>query len=161
MIESVIPLIPHSEQLPNVSESWCLTRDGDPYVYAMSRRHYSVRNYRRPRQRLFVGPGRKIVLLSKAGDAIFVWRKFNDAIQPPQAGYNCSIFRNEGAKVSSALILEAVQIVFAKWGRDRCYTVVNPAKVRSSNPGCCFIKAGWRKCGTSKTGKLILEFPVR
>lgn len=151
-------LIPQSEQLPAVSAHWCLTRDGDQYGYEMARRHYSARNYRNQRQRLFVGPGRKLVLLSNNSKALFVWRKFIDDIQPPQSGYNCAIFRNEGNVLSSILIREAVYVVFKLWSRDRCYTLVNPTKIKSKNPGCCFKKAGWHPCGISKNGKIILEF---
>ena len=126
----------------------------------MARRHYSARQYREPRQRLFVGPGRKLVLLSSDGNALFVWRRFIDGTVPPQHGHNCALFRNEGHVLSSTLIREAVQIVFDRWGPDRCWTFVNPLRIRSTNPGCCFIKAGWRRCGVSKTGKLILEYTL-
>lgn len=158
----MISLLPQSEQLLKASEHWCLTRDGDPYGYDISRRHYSTRHYRAQRQRLFVGPGKKLVLLSKDGTALFVWLQFKDACQPSQTGYCCSIFRNEGNELSSSLIIEAVEIVFDRWGRARCYTLVNASKVRSSNPGCCFKKAGWKAAGRSKGGKLIfaLETPI-
>ncbi len=141
-----------------MSEHWYLTRDGDEYGYEMAQRHYSARKYREQRQRLFVGPGRKLVLLSGDGSALFVWRHFICDIQPRQDGYNCAIFRNEGGILSSLLIREAVNVVHDLWGRARCWTLVNARKVRSSNPGCCFIKAGWKRCGTSKTGKLIFEY---
>lgn len=157
-ILGITSLFPQSDQLPSVSEHWCLTRDGDPYAYDIMRRHYSAIKYKRPRQRLFVGPGKKIVLISKDGTAIFAWRRFIDKIQPPQKGHNCCVFRNEGKTLSSLLIREAVDVVFEKWGRDRCYTLVNPNRVRSSNPGFCFLMAGWTRCGKCKTGKLILEF---
>jgi hypothetical protein len=150
-------LIPQAEQLPSVSTHWCLTRDGDAYGYELARRHYSARNYKTQRQRLFVGPGRKLVLLSKDGTSLFVWRAFKDDTQPPQAGWNCALFRNEGTELSSGLIKEAVEVVFKHWGRARCYTLVNAKKIRGTNPGCCFKKAGWRQCGQSKTGKLIFE----
>lgn len=153
----MLSLIPQSEQLPYASEHWRITRDGDPYGYDLSRRHYSARTYREQRQRLFVGPGRKLVLLSNDGAALFVWRHFKDDCQPPQTGHNCAMFRNEGDTLSSQLIREAVQVVFDSWGRDRCYTLINSKRIRSTNPGCCFIKAGWRRCGVSKTGKIILE----
>lgn len=154
----MISLFPQSEQLPQVSAHWYRTRDGDPYGYDLMRRHYSSRNYRVQRQRLFVGPGRKLVLLSDDADALFVWRNFICDIQPPQDGYNCAVFRNEGETLSSLLISEAVNVVHELWGRERCWTLVNPTKIRSTNPGCCFLKAGWKRCGTSKTGKIILAF---
>lgn len=146
-------------QLPRASKHWCFTKDGDDYGYELARRHYSARNYRQQRQRLFVGPGRKLVLLSVDGMALFVWRDFICDIQPPQKGYNCAIFRNEGITLSSVLIREATEIVYERWGRSRCWTLINPSKIRSSNPGCCFIKAGWNRCGVSKTGKVILSLP--
>jgi hypothetical protein len=34
---------------------------------------------------------------------------------------------------------------------------VNPEKIRSVNPGCCFKKAGWKQCGITKGGILIFE----
>jgi len=39
---------------------------------------------------------------------------------------------------------------------ERLYTFVNPRKIRSSNPGYCFLKAGWRKCGITKWQKLVI-----
>lgn len=150
-------LFPQSEQLPKLSEHWCLSRDGDVYAYDISRRHYSTRRYRTPRQRLFVGPGHKLVLLGADGRSLFVWRAFKDDAVPAQTGYNCALFRNEGPVLSSILIEEAVAIVFERWGVNRCYTLVNPGRIRSSNPGYCFQRAGWLKCGLTKTGKQILE----
>jgi len=143
--------------LRRASEHWCICRDGNHHCLAMSRRHYSARNYRQERQPLFAGPGRKVVLLSEDCTALFVWRKFIDGCQPAQTGINCAIFRNEGDTLSSLLIREAVQIVWEKWGHERLYTLVNAARVRSTNPGFCFLSAGWAKCGVSKTGKIILE----
>jgi hypothetical protein len=59
-------------------EPWVEVRDGDLSGYAIYRRHYSARRYRVQRQRLFVGPGYKLVLLTPAADALFVWRRFRD-----------------------------------------------------------------------------------
>lgn len=151
-------LFPQSEQLKRASANWCYAKDGDAYCYDLSRRHYSARRYRRPRQRLFVGPGRKLVLLSSDGLAVFAWRDFFDAVQPPQMGWNCCIFRNEGPVLSSILIAEAVEVAFKEWGKARCYTLVDPKRIRSTNPGYCFKLAGWRQCGVSKNGKTILEY---
>ncbi len=36
------------------------------------------------------------------------------------------------------------------------FTFVNPDKIRSINPGCCFIKAGWHREGMTKGGLMIL-----
>ena len=151
-------VFPNVAGLASVSDHWLMTKDGDPWAYEMSRRHYSARRYRQKRQRLFVGPGRKLVLLSSDGLAIFAWRPFLDDCYPRQNGHNCAIFRNEGRMLSSMLVMEAVQVVLSAWGNDRCYTLINPSKIKSHNPGCCFKKAGWKSAGVSKTGKVILEF---
>ena len=142
---------------------WWLTRDGDRTCRALYDRHYSSRQYRDGRKpKKFVGPGQYIALRTAAGDAFFVWRKFRDdcideRTGQPQAGVNCSAFRNEGAHLSSELIRQADAIADCIWSGLRHYTYVNPAKLRSSNPGFCFLVAGWRKCGRTKKGLIVLE----
>ena len=69
---------------------------------------------------------------------------------------NCSIFRNEGSRVSSELVLEAERMAQAKWGDMRMYTYIAPDKIQSRNPGYCFKVAGWRKIGVSKKGLHLL-----
>jgi hypothetical protein len=152
-------LMPAGTGLREASQHWLYAKDGDSHCLEIYRRHYSARRYLVARQPLFVGPGRKLVLLSRSGKSLFVWKKFKDGCDPPQAGFCCAIFRNEGEAgiKSSDLIHEATEIVWRDWGRERLYTLVNSARVLSTNPGWCFIAAGWRKCGTSKTGKVILE----
>jgi hypothetical protein len=135
---------------------WLPVKDGDPRALAIMRRHYSWRNYRDGRlRRLFVGPGEKMVLLTPGSDAVFVWRKFIS--DSGQQGVNCAAFRNEGDVLSSDLVRQACELAWQRWPGQRLYTYVNPRKVKSSNPGCCFLKAGWRKCGASKGGLVILE----
>ena len=134
---------------------WYLTKDGDEYCLALYERHYSCYDYKDGRiRKLFIGPGEKIVLRTWEADAMFVWRKFlNDS---GQKGIYCSIFRNESQAQSSTLIQEADAIAFAVWPGQRHYTFVNAQKVRSTNPGYCFKRAGWRQCGTTKKRKLII-----
>jgi hypothetical protein len=147
---------------------WSLTHDGDPRAYALASRHYNFHRYadgRRERpdyrnRRLFVGPGEKLVLLSRDAQALFVWRKFLS--RDRQAGVNCALFRNEGAYCgavkSSRLILAAEAWASARWPGERLYTYVDPHKVRSRNPGYCYLVAGWRRCGVTKVnGLLVLE----
>ena len=137
-------------------EIWRQTKDGDPDIREVFDRHYSRRHYKDGRKpSLFVGPGEKMVLRTASCDAIFIWRKFISA--DSQEGVNCSVFRNEGQEKSSRLIRKAVEIARTRWPEERFYTYVDGRKVRSSNPGCCFMKAGWRKCGRSKGGLVILE----
>lgn len=135
---------------------WYAIKDGAPRGRWLLNRHYSARHYKDGRQpRLFVGPGEKMVLMTSDGLALFVWRKFiND---DGQEGVNCAVFRNEGPHLSSELILEAEQLAWSRWPGERLYTYVNPGKIKSSNPGYCFLMAGWKKCGASKGGLVILE----
>lgn len=133
--------------------SWISVRDGNTTASAVYDRHYS-RNPASVGDPRVAGPGFKMVLLTPCARALFVWRKFISKDQ--QDGVNCAIFRNEGAGLSSALILEAMQMGWARWPGERFYTYVNPRRVKSRNPGYCFLKAGWRRCGITKTRKLLV-----
>lgn len=142
---------------------WTESRDGNPVAMALFRRHYSYRTTRdqlrlfgNPNATLFVGPGQKLVLLTPCQRALFVWRKFRSMDE--QQGVNCAVFRNEGAARSSDLIRAAMDLAWQRWPGERLYTYVNPRKVRSANPGYCFLMAGWRRCGITKARcYLILE----
>lgn len=139
-----------------INDLWLPAADGDARCMALYRRHYSYRRYADGRKpRLFVGPGEKMVLLTVGCDAIFVWRKFID--DSGQRGVNCAVFRNESEYLSSTLILEAEQHAWRRWPGARLYTYVDQRKIRSSNPGYCYLQAGWRKCGMTKSGLIILE----
>lgn len=135
---------------------WWLTKDGDTDCMALYERHYSgqERNGKR-RVAQFVGPGEHIVLRTERGDAMFVWRRFID--DSGQTGINCAVFRNESRHLSSELIRQADAIADFCWPDRRHYTFVNPEKIRSSNPGFCFLEAGWKRCGRTKGGLLIME----
>ena len=74
-----------------------------------------------------------------------------------QEGINCAVFRNESSVLSSALITEAMRLAWHRWPGERLYTYVNPAQIKSNNPGFCFQAAGWHKCGESQGGLVILE----
>jgi len=136
--------------------AWWLTKDGDVDCLAMYERHYSAYRYADGRERkLFVGPGEKVVLRTERADAVWVWRKFID--DSGQDGINCAVFRNESEYRSSDLIREADAIADCLWPDSRHYTYVNASRIASSNPGFCFLKAGWQRCGHTKSGLLILE----
>lgn len=130
-------------------------RDGNPIALRLFERHYSKYHYKDGRKpKLFVGPGHKVVLLSKDGKALFVWRKFISG--DGQKGVNCSVFRNEGELLSSDLIRQAEKIAWNKWPGERLYTYINSSKIKSANPGYCFKKAGWVICGITKVNKLLI-----
>lgn len=135
---------------------WFEVRDGDPRAVGIFERHYSCykpKNGRKiDRVRYgFSGNGESLVLLTQDCRALFCWRKV------VEVGINCSVFRNEGAFKSSALIQEACELAWMKWPGERLYTFVNSKKIRSSNPGYCFKMAGWNFWGMSKGGLHIFE----
>ena len=144
-------------------QRWVPTKDGDTRALALFRRHYSFHAYRDGRREnrsyrnrnLIVGPGEKIVLLTVDSAALFVWRKFIN--RDGQQGVNCAVFRNESQFRSSDLILEAETFAQDRWPGQRMYTYVNPLRIKSANPGYCFLVADWRRCGCTAKGLLILE----
>jgi hypothetical protein len=141
-----------------ITGNWIEVRDGDPRAVALYRRHYSCDNRKADLVRYgFSGNGESMILMTLDCKALFCWR-FQDKYQrDKQQGVNCSVFRNESNLLSSDLIKEGMTLAWVRWPSKRLYTYVNPDKIKSTNPGYCFIKAGWRKCGYSKGGLLILE----
>ena len=137
---------------PSALARWQRTKDGDPAGLALFQRHYSS-------DALFVGPGEKLVLLTADAKALFVWRKEKYRLDG-QTGVNNAVFRNEGSAAgrASELIEAANAEAWARWPGERLFTFVDPAKVRRKrDPGRCFLRAGYRLCGVTKTGLLIFE----
>jgi hypothetical protein len=61
------------------------------------------------------------------------------------------MFRNLGAGLSSDLIREATEMTYHLWRTrygnlpsERLRTEIDLKKVKSSNPGFCYMKAGWK-----------------
>jgi hypothetical protein len=141
--------------LPMSDAVWVEVKDGNLSGRSMFRRHYSYKPYRDGRNpALFVGPGQKMVLVTPDCRALFVWRKFISG--DGQLGVNCAVFRNENAGLASELIREADRLAWERWPGERHYTYVDAKRVKSGNPGCCFLKAGWRRCGLTKVNKLLI-----
>lgn len=135
---------------------WVPVRDGQATAASLYDRHYSRSPKARGHPRI-AGPGEKVVLLTPCARALFVWRVFQSKDPTANAGdINCAIFRNEGAGLASDLIRAAMELAWERWGPRRLYTYVNPRRVRSANPGYCFLQAGWRRCGVTKTRKLLI-----
>jgi hypothetical protein len=136
-------------------DGWIPVLDGNDSARAIFHRHYSYRPYADGRApKLIVGPGGKLVLLWHDARALFIWRRFISG--DGQQGINCAVFRNEGGVRSSDLIREADAIADKRWPGERHYTYVNPRKIRSANPGYCFLMAGWRRCGVTKHNRLVI-----
>lgn len=137
---------------------WWGTRDGDADLYDLFERHYSSRKNKNRKQRQFAGPGEHIVLrtIEARGIAGFVWRRDRYRLDR-QHGVCCTFFRNEGEYRSSDLIRQADAVAGFVWPGERHYTFVDAEKIRSTNPGYCFLAAGWQRCGQTRKGLVILE----
>lgn len=115
-----------------------------PDAVALADRHYSRRKVGSPQ---FVAPGRCIVLLTPCRRAVWVthWPQAHLAMDGLDA-WRCAMFRNEGAGLSSDLILAAMDETARIWTdrpQDGWLTFVDRTKVPSENPGYCFKQAGW------------------
>ena len=156
-----LPLTPLETGRAQVSQHWCITRDGDPQALALFVRHYSchrpARKWNGGNYARFTGPGHSLVLISTDGQAIFAWRTERFRLDG-QTGVQCAVFRNEGQVLSSDLVREASALAWQRWPGERLYTYVNPRRIQSSNPGYCFQLAGWQKTAARSTrGLIILE----
>lgn len=144
--------------------AWMVVPKFTPAAALLADGHYSRRTIGSPQ---FMPPGQTLVLLTGDELAVFGWwRPHPDAgIKALNGldGWTCTIFRNTGPQLSSALILAAEAELLARYdcGPDGLITYVWDARVRSPNPGYCFKAAGWRVTGRSADGrKTLLQKPV-
>ena len=138
------------------NRTWLVVPEGDDRARALYGRHYSYRPRGRDTVPNRFGPGEKIVLVTPRGDALFLWR-WERYRRDNQQGVNCAVFRNEGPRLSSGLILAAEKMALARWPGSRLFTFINKSMIRSKNPGYCFKVAGWKRCGETKTDLIIME----
>lgn len=133
--------------------NWIPVKDGDPRAVALYRKHYSCRDPKVDYCRYgFSGKGESMILLTVDCKALWCWRLVKD-----DAVY-CSVFHNDGDILSSELISEADDLALQRWPNVLHRTYVNASKIRSQNPGTCFIKAGWKRLKeTTGKGLIILE----
>lgn len=140
--------------------NWTLSHRADRDALPLADRHYNRQKIGSPQ---FVPPGRCIVLLSRTKDALWVssW-PFAEYVKHQWAGaWICSCFRNEGPQLSSLLIQEAVAVTRSIWGYPPdlgMVTFVDASQVRHKrDPGRCYLKAGWQRCGKTKGGLFALQ----
>jgi hypothetical protein len=139
--------------------TWQVVGKFDPRSASLADRHYSRRKIGSPQ---FMPPGQTLILLTEDERAVFGWWRPHPAsgLQSMNGldGWTCTIFRNEGAGLSSTLILAAEAELLARHdcGPDGLLTYVWDARVRSVNPGACFKAAGWRRRGRSADGRKTL-----
>lgn len=142
---------------------WVKTTKFDANAASLADRHYSRRTVGSPQ---FMPPGQTLILIGRDVDAVFGWWRPDPASGLKQMngldGWTCTIFRYERAPdgpQASALIL-AAEVQLAATGRgcgpDGMLTYVWDRKVRSANPGYCFIRAGWVRRGRSADGRKTL-----
>ena len=142
---------------------WVKSWRTDPVGRAIADRHYN-------RQKIgavgFAPPGRCLVLLAPSReDAKALWITswpFAEYVRHEWAGaWVNSCFRNEGAGLSSELILEAVAATRYRWPDVPdlgMITFVNTEKVREKkDPGYCYRKAGFTHIGETKGGLLTFQ----
>lgn len=139
---------------------WQLSHRADPRALPLADRHY---NRQKPGTPQFVPPGRCIVLLTTCERALWVssW-PFAEYVRHAWAGAMvCSMFRNEGAGLSSCLILEACAVTRHVWGDPPTLgmvTFVDEGKTRRKrDPGRCFRRAGFEPCGHTEGGLVALR----
>jgi len=142
---------------------WRRVTRANPQARDLADRHYSRQSVGAEQ---FVPPGRCLVLLSATADGggaywVTSW-PFAEFTRHAWAGaWVCSAFRNEGAGLSSALIVEAVAATRWRWPDPPALgmvTFVDASKVRRKrDPGRCFRKAGFRPCGETRGGLMALR----
>ncbi len=141
---------------------WMLSHRADKRAAALADRHYTRQTVG---SRQFVPPGRCLVLLTPAADALWVtsWPEARYVKHAWAGAWMCSLFRNEAPSryLSSTLIREAVAATRAHFGKPPTLgmvTFVDPAHVRAKrDPGRCYRRAGFRPVGSTKSGLVALQ----
>jgi hypothetical protein len=139
------------------NEVWRQVKASHVLARRMRDRHYSTKY---PGGRTVGPPGRRLVLVSHDGRALWVthWPEPHLALDGFDA-LRCTVFRREGRRRerASVLITAAMQLSEDVLGRapDGWLTYVEPAKVRSQEPGYCFKMAGFVVDETFSSRRLI------
>ena len=138
---------------------WTETGRCDPAAAALADRHYSRIQHGSVGSANFVAPGSCQVLKIINGrrvTALWVTRLIRFTRHRWPNHLECSLFRNEGAGLSSALITQAVAAGRWKYGALPWLTFVDAGAVkRKRDPGRCYLRAGFRRDGTTKVHKLL------
>lgn len=140
--------------------NWHLSHQADKQACLLADRHYSRKTIGSGQ---FMPPGRMIVLLTEHADAVWgsSWPYPEMLLREwARTAWMCSIFRNESARLSSELILEAVAITRWYWGEppvDGMVTIIDQRKTKSSNPGYCYKMAGFKQVGYTQKGLVIVQ----
>ena len=139
--------------------TWRRVKVSDLAARALRDRHYSTK---RPGGATVGPPGRRLVLVTDTQDALWITHHPDPRLVLDKVdAWRCSAFRNEGPRLSSELIREAMARTLEEWPDHLptagWLTYVEPGKLASRNPGYCFLMAGWvrDRSWTDRTGRLI------
>jgi hypothetical protein len=153
-------------QLELEGSAWVEVNKNHRRARELADRHYSRQT---PGADGFLPPGRTLALITPCGRA--VWGVCENLDPAGVVRFRVTIFRNEGAGLSSSLIADATTRTLATWRARhggipaRLRTEVDPSRVRSKrDPGWCFLCAGWRLVGKTAGGHgrrplVVLEAP--
>ncbi len=139
---------------------WELSHRFDRGALPMADRHYNRQKVGTPQ---FVPPGRCTVLLTPCGRALWVtsWPYAKFTKHAWAGAWVNSLFRNEGAGLASELIRAAVAVTRTIWPDVPALgmiTFVDKDKVRHKrDPGRCYIRAGFKLVGMTKSGLLTFQ----
>jgi len=139
---------------------WIQSHRADPDVRPLADRHYNRQKIGSPQ---FAPPGRCLVLKTSNLDAFWItsW-PFAEYVRHAWPGaWMCSAFRNESQNLSSGMIRDAVAATLARYGEPPAIgmiTFVDATKTRHKrDPGRCYLKAGFERCGFTKGGLVALQ----
>lgn len=140
---------------------WNRSWRADPRGRVLADRHYTRQKHG---AKQFVPPGSCVVLLTPCGRGLWITSApKREYVKHAWAGaWVCAMFRNEGAGLSSEMIRAAVRETIDHYGDvpwRGMVTFVDPAKTasrrsRRSQPGECFLRAGFKHVGYTKTDHL-------
>ena len=131
---------------------WALSTRADKLALPIADRHYNRQKIGSPQ---FVPPGRCIVLWCERALWVTSWPYAEYTRHRWGGAWINSLFRNEGAGLSSELILEAIAATRWYWETPPLglITFVDAEKVRHKrDPGRCYRKAGFVHVGFTESG---------
>lgn len=139
---------------------WVQSWRADPEVLPLADRHY---NRQAVGSAQFVPPGRCVVLKTRCRRAVWVtsWPLAEYVKHAFAGAWVNSLFRNEGAGLSSELIREAVAATRVIWPEPPTLglvSFVDASKIRRKrDPGRCYRRAGFEHVGFTKAGLWIFQ----
>lgn len=131
---------------------WAESHRFDTAALPLADRHYNRRKVGSPQ---FAPPGRCVVLHCDRALWVTSWPYAEYVRHAWPGAWVNSLFRNEGAGLSSELIREAIAATRWYWSVPTLgmVTFVDAAKVRHKrDPGRCYRKAGFRHVGFTEGG---------